>query len=188
MVQQFTSPRIEQWQQEFEQNGRLEINSSLKSLSWRVGLAVAIVALVIWSRYNAGDIGTRGLTIAIVGFVVLIAGLVAFVVWRYGNKKLVAERDGLTTMDGTFYPWNDITDVTVWTDPRARSASSVQLNLTESAWNAHLAKQHVGGSMMHKANKMIARNRAIVLPSFLDAPVEHMSAFLNQYAAGREEQ
>ena len=187
MKQQFTSPRIEAWNQEFEQHGRVEVKSSLKSMLWRVGLAIAILAVVIYLRYNAGDIGTRGLTVAIVGSVVLVGGCIAFVVWRYGDKKMIAERDGFTAMDGAFYPWSDIASVSVWSDPRGRSASAVQINLTESAWKSHMDKQNAGGAMMHKANKLFAGDRALVQPSFIDAPAEHVAAFLDQFAQGEVE-
>lgn len=176
---------VDTWIQELESIGRVEIKSSFKSLIWRVGLAVAIVAFVIYARYQAGDIGQRGLTIAVIGSGVLIIACLAFVKMKYGGKSIVIERDGLTTMEGMRIPWTDIVDVTIFTAPR--SDNSVLVNLTEDAWIQHMATQQGGGKMLHKANKFITRNRSIVLPSYLDAPQNDLVELLNRYAQGRPE-
>lgn len=176
---------VDTWIQELESIGRVEIKSSFKSLIWRVGLAVAIVAFVIYARYQAGDIGQRGLTIAVIGSGVLIIACLAFVKMKYGGKSIVIERDSLTTMEGMRIPWTDIVDVTIFTAPR--SDNSVLVNLTEDAWIQHMATQQGGGKMLHKANKFITRNRSIVLPSYLDAPQNDLVELLNRYAQGRPE-
>lgn len=186
MAESVMSPQIQAWMKELESVGRVEIRSSFTSLIWRVGLAVAIVALFILVRFQAGDIGQRGLATAIIGFAALIIGSTMFVRMKYGDKTIVIETDGLITMDGKRIPWTDIEDVSVYSDPRGRAASNVQVNLTAQAWDAHLVGQGAGGKLVHGANKLIARNRAIIMPSYLDAKPHELAAWLNTQASGSQ--
>src|SRR5699024_4889419 len=109
----------------------VEIKTNFSSLLWRVGIAGTIVAIFIWARYEAGDIGQRGLMIAIVGFALLIVGSIVFGKWKWGDKSIIIERDSVVTIDGKRIPWTDITDVSVYNAPR--SGEAVQVNLTEEA-------------------------------------------------------
>lgn len=184
MAETGLTPNMQSWTNDLNSIGRVEIKSSFNSLWWRVGLAVAILMAVIYFRYQAGDIGTRGLTLAIIGSVVLVVGCVAFVFWRYGNKTLLIERDGVTLLDGNFYPWSDISSVSVWRDPRGQAASALQFNLTESAWKNHMDKQNAGGAMMHKANTLIAGDRALVISAYIGANPAELAAWMNQFPQG----
>lgn len=181
-----TKQDVQSWTDDLNSVGRVEIKPNFNSLIWRIGLAIAIVVLFISIRFQAGDIGQRGLAIAIIGFAVLIIGSSIFVRITYGGKVLVIERDSLVTMDGKRIPWTDVQDVTVYSDPRGRTPSSVQVNLTEQAWSAHMASQGTGGRMMHGANKLLTRNRAIMLPTYLDAKSQELAEWLNTHARGTE--
>lgn len=180
-----SSPQIRAWIRELESVGRVEIKPNFNSLIWRIGLAIAIVVLFISIRFQAGDIGQRGLAIAIIGFAVLIIGSSIFIRITYGGKALVIERDSLVTMEGKRIPWTDVQDVTVYSDPRGRTPISVQVNLTEQAWSDHMAAQGAGGRVMHGANKLLTRNRAIMLPTYLDAKPQEMAEWLNTHARGK---
>lgn len=176
------TPSMQGWQNDLESVGRVEIKSSFTSLIWRVGMAVAIVAVVIILRYQAGDIGERGLMIAVAGFAVLIVGCIVFVKVKWGDSSITIERDSIVTMDGGRIPWTDITDVSVYNAPR--SGTALQVNLTEQAWTEHMSKQHRGGKMMHGANKLITRNRGLIQPEYLDARPAELAAWMNQFVRG----
>ena len=170
------------WQTELEEQGRVTISSSFGSLLWRVGVAVALVAFFIYARYQSGDIGQRGLTLAAVGFGLLIAVCIAFVVKQYGGKSIIIDRHGITLINGVSVPWSDVVSVSVFAP--AKSPPSVSLNLTESAWDAHMGQQTTAAKVMHKANSMIVRDRALVMPSYLEAGPTELAGWLNQFAQG----
>lgn len=162
--------------------GRVEIKNNFKSLIWRVGLAVLIVAVVVWLRYEAGDIGERGLTIAVAGFALLIVGCVVFVKMKWGNSSIIVESDSIVLYDGRRIPWSDVTDISVYNNPR--SGSALQVNLTEEAWSMHMGDEGRGGKMMHSANKFITRNRGFVQPEYMDVNPAEFAAWLNQFPTG----
>lgn len=170
------------WQSELEQQGKVTISSTFRSLIWRVGLALALVAFFVYARYQAGDIGQRGLTLAIVGFAVLILVCVAFVVKQYGGKSIEVDTHGINMMDGSSVSWNDVTSVDVYAP--AKSAPAVAVNLTGPAWDAHLGTRNAAGKLMHRANKLIVRDRALVMPSYLAADPAELAGWLNGFAQG----
>ena len=180
MAQNITAKQ-QAWQSELEQQGQVTIASSFGSLLWRVGIAIALVAFFVYARYQSGDIGQRGLTLAVVGFALLIAACIAFVVKQYGGKSIIVERHGITMIDGAFVPWSDITSVDVYAP--AKSAPAVAVNLAESAWDAHLSQQNAAAKVMHKANKLIVRDRALVMPSYLAAEPTELADWLNSLVA-----
>lgn len=181
LVEQATSNQ-QAWQSELEQHGKVTIASSFGSLLWRVGLAIVLVSLFIYSRYTSGDIGQRGLTIAIVGFALLILACIVFVVKFYGGKSIEVNADGIRMMDGRTHHWNEITTVDVYSP--MKSPPSVSVNLSESAWNSHMESQHAAAKVMHKGNKLIVRDRALVLPSYLAADPAELAGWLNRFAKG----
>lgn len=170
------------WQSELEQHGKVTIASNFGSLLWRVGLAVALIAAFVYSRYTSGDIGQRGLTIAIAGFALLILACVVFVVKFYGGKSIVVTPDGITMMDGRTYAWDDISHVGVYSP--MKSPPMVSVNLTEPAWDAHMGQQNVAAKLMHQGNKLVLRDRGVVLPSYLAASPAELAPWLNQFARG----
>lgn len=170
------------WQAELDQQGKVTIASSFGSLVWRVGIAMALVAFFIYARYQSGDIGQRGLTLAIIGFGLLIAACIAFVVKRYGGKAITVDRTGITMLDGVSVPWSDVSSVNVYAP--AKAAPSVAINLTQSAWDAHVGKENAAAKLMHKANKLVVRDRALVMPSYLAAEPTELADWLNRFAAG----
>lgn len=170
------------WQSDLEQHGMVTINSTFGSLLWRVGIAVALVAFFVYARYSAGDIGQRGLTFAVIGFVLFIAGCVAFVVKQYGGKSLSVDSHGITLIDGRTMPWTDISSVDVFS--AAKTPPSVAVNLTEAAWDAHMSQQHAAAKVMHRAHKLIVRDRALVMPSYLAAEPTELAAWLDQFVPG----
>ena len=169
------------WQSELDQQGKVNVSSTFGSLLWRVGIAIALVAFFVYVRYENGDIGQRGLTLAIVGFAMLIAACIAFVLKQYGGKSITIDRSGITLIDGVFLPWNDVSSVGVYAP--AKAAPSVAINLTQSAWDAHMGKQNAAAKVMHKANKLVVRDRALVMPSYLAAEPTELAAWLNRFAA-----
>lgn len=176
------TPNMQSWTDDLRSVGRVEIGTSFKSLIWRVGIAAIVVAVVVWLRYQAGDIGDRGLTIAIVGFVALIFGCVVFVKMKWGASKIVVERDSVILYDGKRIPWSGITDISVFNNPR--SGSALQVNLTEEAWADRMGAEGRGGKMMHGANKFITRNRGLVQPEYMDVNPAEFAAWLNQFPTG----
>lgn len=185
MEQQLTATQAA-WQSDLDNTGRVSIKSSFGSLLWRVGLAIVLVAVFVFARYSAGDIGQRGLTIAIIGFALLIVGCIAFVNFQYGGKDLVIDSHGIKTMEGETIAWTDVTTVDVYAP--ARSAPAVSVNLTQQAWDSYLANKGAAAKAMHKANKMIVRDRALVMPSYLDANPAELASWLNQFGQGPLEQ
>ena len=181
MDQQLTAAQAA-WQSELDNTGRVTISSSFGSLFWRIGLAVVLIAVFVAARYSAGDIGQRGLTIAIIGFALLIIACVAFVKFQYGNKDIVVDTHGITMMDGQVVPWSDVTTVDVYAP--AKSPPSVSVNLTQSAWDAHLASKGAAATAMHKANAFIVRDRALVIPSYLAANPAELASWLDQFGRG----
>lgn len=173
---------IQKWTNDINSVGRVEIKTSFKSLIWRVAIAAAFVAIFIFFRYQAGDIGDRGLTIAIAGFVLLIAGCIVFVRMKWGDQSLIIERDSVVTVSGQRIPWSDISSVSVYQAPR--SGAALMVNLTEQAWAEHMNNQGRGGRMMHGANKFITRNRGLVQPEYLDARPAELAAWMNQFVRG----
>lgn len=176
---------MQSWTDDLYNIGQVKIKTNFKSLIWRVGLAVIIVAVVVWFRYQAGDIGQRGLTIAVAGFALLIIGCVVFVKSKWGDSKIIVERDGIVLYDGKRIPWSDITDVSVYNNPR--SGSALQVNLTEEAWSNRMSSEGRGGKMMHGANKFITRNRGLVQPEYMDVNPAEFAAWLNQFPTGEPE-
>lgn len=181
LAEQATSNQ-QSWQSELDQHGKVTIASSFGSLLWRVGLAIVLVALFIYSRYASGDIGQRGLTIAIVGFALLILACIAFVVKFYGGRSIEVNADGIRMMDGRTHRWSDITTVCVYSP--MKSPPMVSLTLSESAWNTTMKSQNAAAKMMHKGNKLVMRDRAIVLPSYLAADPGELAGWLNRLAKG----
>lgn len=179
------TPNMQSWTDDLNSFGQVKIKTNFKSLIWRVGLAAIIVAVVVWFRYQAGDIGERGLSIAIGGFALLIIGCVIFVKMKWGNSSIIVERDGIVLYDGKRIPWSGITDVSVFNNPR--SGSALQVNLTEDAWNARMNEEGRGGKMMHGANKFITRNRGLVQPEYMDVNPAEFAAWLNQFPTGEPE-
>lgn len=179
MAEQMT-PNQQSWQAELEQRGKVTIASSFGSLFWRVGLAIVLVALFVYSRYNAGDIGQRGLTLAIAGFVLLILACIVFVRVSYGGKSIEVNADGITMMDGSTHAWSDITSVGVYSP--MKSPPVVALSLSESAWNAHMGGQNAAAKAMHSGNKLVMRDRAMALPSYLAADAGELAGWLNRLA------
>lgn len=168
------------WQTELEQQGKVTIAAGFGSLFWRVGLAVVLVALFVYSRYSAGDIGQRGLTLAIAGFALLILACIVFVRVFYGGKSIEVTADGIAMMDGTTHAWSDITSVGVYSP--MKSPPVVALSLSESAWTAHMGGQNAAAKAMHKGNKLVMRERALVLPSYLAADPGELAGWLNRFA------
>ena len=181
-MEQKLTPAQAAWQSELDSTGRVTISSSFASLFWRVGLAIVLVAVFVYARYSSGDIGQRGLTIAIVGFAVLIIACIAFVKFQYGDKQLVVDSHGISMMDGQVVPWTDVTTVDVFAP--AKSPPAVSVNLTQEAWDAHLSGKNAAASAMHKANKFIVRDRALVVPSYIDADPVELASWLNQFGRG----
>lgn len=177
------TPNMQKWEQDLNGVGRVEIGTTFKSLIWRVGIAAIIVAVVIWMRYQAGDIGQRGLTIAIVGFTLLIVGCMVFVKMKWGDSKIIVERDSIVLYDGKRIPWSDITDVSMYNNPR--SGSALQVNLTEDAWGARMGEEGRAGKMMHGANSFITRNRGLVQPEYMDINPAEFAAWANQFPHGQ---
>lgn len=173
---------MQSWTDDLRNIGRVEIRMTFKSLLWRVGIAVIVIAIFIGIRYEAGDIGQRGLTLAIGGFALLIIGCIVFVKKKWGDTAMVIERDSVVLYDDRRIPWSDITDISVYNNPR--SGSALQVNLTQEAWNAHMNKEGRGGKMMHSANKLITRNRGLVQPQYLDANPDELAAWMNQFPTG----
>ena len=178
-----SNPQIEKWQQELDSIGRVEIKSDFSGLTWRVGLAFALAAGVIYMRYLAGDLGQRGLTYAFAGLALLIAVLVVAVRMYWGGKAILIERDSIVTMEGVRIPWTDITDVSVFT--LHRSGPALQVNLTESAWSNFLLNQGRGGRFLHRANNVVTRNRGLVMSQYLEGQVEDLAAWMNQHVRGK---
>lgn len=181
MDQQLTAAQAA-WQSELDKTGRVTISSSFGSLFWRIGLAVVLIAAFVAARYSAGDIGQRGLTIAIIGFALLLVACIAFVKFQYGGKEIVVDAHGLKMMDGQVVPWTDVTTVEVYSP--AKAAPAVSVNLTQSAWDAHLANKGAAVMAMHKANALIVRDRALVMPSYLAANAGELASWLNQFGRG----
>ncbi len=176
------TPNMQSWTDDLNNFGRTEIKTSFKSLTWRIGIAVAVLTAVIWFRYEAGDIGQRGLTLAIGGSILLLVGCVVFVKMKWGDSKIIVERDGVVLYDGKRFPWSDITDVTVFNNPR--SGSALQVNLTEDAWKARMDSEGAGGKLLHGANKFITRKRGLVQPEYFDANPAELAAWMNQFPTG----
>ncbi len=176
------TPNQQSWQSDLEQHGKVTIASSFGGLFWRVGLAVALVAAFIYSRYASGDIGQRGLTLAIAGFALLILACIVFVRMSYAGKSIEVDAQGITMMDGKTHPWSDITGVEVYS--AVNSGPVVSLTLTEPAWNAYMDSQHAAAKVMHKGNKLVMRDRALVLPSYLAANPGELAGWLNYVAQG----
>lgn len=183
MSQDLQTPQAQAWTDELQSVGKVRINSSMNSLVWRVGLAIVMIAVFTYIQYSNGSIGQRGLTLAIVGFALLLGACVLFVRLSYGGKSLEIDHQGATMVDGTFIPWTDITSVTVYNDPR--SASSVQVNLTDSAWKTHIDSQGGGGKLMNKMNKTIVRDNALLVPSYLSASPQELALWMNTLAEGK---
>lgn len=176
---------IETWQQELESTGSVRIGTSMTGLIWRVGLAALLVMGFVYRQYQTDKIGMNMVYVALIGFALLIIACVMFVRLRYGGKHITIDQHGITNVDGNTYPWSDITSVGVYNDPR--SADALQINLTADAWQNHIGKQNAAGSLMHKANKLVARNNAVTVPNYLDADLQQLSAWLNQYVRGTAE-
>lgn len=185
MTEGSLTPNMQKWTDDLQSFGKVEISAAFKSLIWRVGLAVIIIAIFLWAQYNSGNIGQTGLTWGIVGFVALIVGLIAFVKIKWGDSNLTIDRDGVQTFDGHRIPWTDITDVSVYNAPR--SGSALQINVTQEAWDAHLAGQNRGGKIMHSANKFVTRNRGFVQPEYLGANPHELAAWMNQFPQAQPE-
>lgn len=173
------------WQSEMEQHGKVIIRSSFGSMTWRVGFAVALVAVFVYGRYSSGDIGQRGLTLAIAGFALLLIACIVFVRMFYGGKSIAVTTDGITMMDGSAHAWSDIRQVAVYSP--MKSPPMVSMSLTESAWESHMGKQNTAAKLMHQGNKLVLRDRSVVLPSYLAANPAELAPWLNQFARGDAE-
>lgn len=176
------TPNMQRWTSDLNNVGRVEIKTNFKSLTWRVGIAIVVVAIFVWVRYQAGDIGQHGLTLAIGGFALLIIGCIIFVKYKWGDSKITIERDSVVLHDGKRIPWSEITDVSVYDSPR--SGSALQVNLTEEAWNDRMDAEGRGGKMLHGANKLITRNRGLVQPEYMAANPAELAAWMNQFPTG----
>lgn len=183
MSEQWTAQQQE-WQSALERDGKVTISSGFGSLLWRVAIAVALVAFFIFARYQSGDIGQRGLTIAIIAFALLIIGCIIFVVKFYGGKSISVDSHGITMMDGANHQWSDVTDVGVYSP--MKSPPMVSLNLSQAAWDTYMNSQNAAARAMHKGNKLVMRERGVVLPSYLAANPDELAPWLNQFAAGEE--
>lgn len=181
MAQQLTAAQTA-WQSELDSIGRVTIKSSTRDLWWRVAVALALVGVFITVQYSTDKIGQRGLMLAVIGFGALIVGLVIFVHMYYGGKELVVDSHGIKTMNGETIPWTDVTTVDVFAP--AKSPPAVSINLTKPAWDAYLAGKNAAARSMHKANKVVVGDRAVVLPSYLNANPAELASWLNQFGRG----
>ena len=176
------SPTIEAWSSELDSVGRVEIRSNFRGLIFRVGIAVIVLGMLIYSMYMEGTLGTSGLVVAVVAAAALVIGCVLFVISKWGGKAIVVERVSLVTMEGHRIPWKDIDHVTVFHVPR--SGAAVQVVLTEQAWNAFLATQGRSDKFTHRTNKWMSTNRGLLMPQYMDARPQELAAWLNQFSQG----
>lgn len=184
MVDAGMSQNMQSWTNDINNIGRVEIKTSFKSLNTRLIVVIAVITGFVIRAYQVGDVGTRGLTIAIVGFAALIIGCIVFVKKKWGDQSFTIERDSVVTVSGQRILWSDITNVSVYQAPR--SGAALMVNLTEEAWNGHLNSQGRAGRMMHGANKFITRNRGLVQPEYLDAPPAELANWMNQFVRGED--
>lgn len=162
MTEGSLTPNMQKWTDDLQSFGKVEISAAFKSLIWRVGLAVIIIAIFLWAQYNSGNIGQTGLTWGIVGFVALIVGLIAFVKIKWGDSNLTIDRDGVQTFDGHRIPWTDITDVSVYNAPR--SGSALQINVTQEAWDA-LPGRPESGRQDHAQRQQVRHSQSWFRPA-----------------------
>lgn len=179
-----TSSQIQQWQQELESIGRVDIESDFSGLTWRVALALLLAGGIIYARYLAGDLSQQVFLYALAGLVLFIGVLVIAVRTYWGGKSVIIERDSVVITDGSRISWADVTDVTVFN--MHNSGPAVQINLTEDAWADYLANQGRGGNILHRANKMVTRNRGLVLPQYLQGSPEELAAWMNRFSRGEK--
>jgi hypothetical protein len=100
----------------------------------------------------------------------------------YSGKSIEVNADGITMMDGNTHAWSDITSVDVHSP--MKSPPMVSLALSESAWNAHMGGQNAAAKMMHRGNKLVMRERALILPSYLAADPGKLAGWLHRFAQG----